>query len=307
MERRVPTLQETAAYLKDHSNWGRWGPDEDLGAMNLITPEKVVAAATLVKRGRRMSLSRFLPKQPGPGNPVPAQHWMRARNMGEGGAATDFYGTQYHGLTTTHLDALCHLWGDQGLYNGKDPKVELTFDGATFGSVDKWADGIITRGVLLDIPRARGEPYVGQDSPIHGWELEDAAKAQGVSVEPGDALLVYCGREAWQEANPDVPFAGSIKPGLHASCIPYIRETDVCMVVWDMQDAGPVYDAPFPLGSVPVHCVIYAFGVAILDNALLQPLAEALAQEGRYDFMLTVAPLKVEGGTGSPVNPVALF
>jgi kynurenine formamidase len=169
--------------------------------------------------------------------------------------------------------------------------------------VDQWREGIITRGVLLDVPRFRGEPYVTLEKPVHGWELEDIARAQGITVEPGDALLVYSGREALQAANPQWAGHTPPNPGLHASCLPFIRDHDVALLGWDLMDAAPnEYDVPWP-----VHGALFAYGIALLDNALLEPLADACAEEGRYEVMLTVAPLRVSGGTGSPANPIALF
>ena len=171
-----------------------------------------------------------------------------------------------------------------------------------WGDVDQWRDGIITRGVLLDVPRYRGEPFVTIDAPVHGWELEDVAKAEGVRLEPGDALLVYSGREAWQAANPGTGYTPP-RPGLHASCLPFVRDNDVAVLGWDMMDATPnEYDVPWTM-----HGALFSYGVALLDNSLLEPLAGVCAEEGRYEFMLTIAPLRVPGGTGSPVNPIALF
>ena len=312
VERRLPTQEEVESYFRDRSNWGRWGKDDELGAINLITPQKRIAAAGLVRSGRSVSLSRYFPKTPSPENPNPAQHWMRSVPRGKGGFSADFYGIYYHGAAATHLDALCHVWDETGMWNGRDPAKEITFDGARFGSVDKWSEGIITRGVLLDVPKHRGEPYVTHDRPVHGWELEDIARAEGVAIEPGDALVVYSGRDALVEANPDHnPYAilptpqrpFPERPGLHVSCLPFIRDNDISMIVWDMMDFAPSgYDIPWA-----IHGIIFAYGVALLDNALLQPLAEVCAEEGRYEFMLMVAPLKVAGGTGSPVNPIALF
>ncbi len=307
VERRLPTLEEVDSYLRDRRNWGRWGNDDEVGAINLITPEKSVAAARLVRSGRRVSLGRYFPKTPGPENPTPAQHWMRRVDLGHGfGGSQDYYGIFYHGSVATHLDALCHVWDQDGMWNGRDPNREITFNGATFGSVDKWGDGIMTRGVLFDIPKHRGEPYVTQERPVHGWELEDVARAEGVNLEPGDAIVVYSGREAWDEAHPGIPWgtAGSpARPGLHASCIPFIRDNDVAVLVWDMMDLTPNgYDR-----HRTVHAVISSFGLALLDNAELKPLVDACAQEGRYEFMLMIAPLKVAGGTGSPVNPIAVL
>lgn len=302
-ERTVPSREEVVSYLKDRRNWGRWGDNDQRGAINLITAEKRVAAARLVRSGRSVSLSREFPKNPGPGNPNPAQHFMRWFDRGTGGAAVDYYGITYHGFVTTHIDALCHVWDENGMWGGRDYREVLSTQGTSWGDVDQWRDGIITRGVLLDVPRFRGEPHVTIERPVHGWELEDIAKAQGVALEPGDALLVYSGREAWQAANPQWGGNTPPSPGLHASCLPFIRDHDVAVLGWDLMDAAPnEYGVPWT-----VHGALFAYGVALLDNCLLEPLANACAAEGRYEFMLTIAPLRVVGGTGSPANPIALF
>ena len=305
MERRVPTKDEVLAYLKEDNNWGRWGDDDQKGAVNMVTDQKRAAAARLVRTGKAVSLSREFPKLPAGNNPTPAIHYMKRNLRGEtGGSAVDFYGISYHGTATTHLDALCHVWDHNGMWNGADPMNVITFDGAEWGSIEQWQEGIITRGVLLDVPKHRGEPYVTQESPVHGWELEDIAREQGVSMEPGDALVVYSGREKWNEAgNPLWGSDRELRPGLHASCLRFIKESDCCVLVWDMMDHTPNgYDVPWS-----VHGAIFAYGIGLLDNALLEPLAETCASEGRYEFMLTINPLRVVGGTGSPVNPVALF
>jgi kynurenine formamidase len=271
--------------------------------MNLITAQKRSAAAGLVRSGRAVSLSREFPKYPASNNPTPALHFMRTVDRGGGGGfAADFYGISYHGQASTHLDALCHVWNEDGMWNGRTPSEEITFDGANWGAVTHWSGGIVTRGVLLDVPRFRNAPFVTQDQPIHGWELEDIARAQGTPLEPGDALVVYGGREPWDRVNPTWG-SGSARPGLHASCLPFVRDNDVSLLVWDMMDLAPNgYDIPWS-----VHGCIFAYGVGLVDNALLEPLAHACAEEQRYEFMLMVLPLVVPGGTGSPVNPVAMF
>lgn len=301
-ERSIPTRAEVDSYLRDRRNWGRWGPDDQVGAVNLITPEKRVQAAGLVRSGRSVSLSREFPKTPAPNNLTPAQHFMRLLDRGTGAAAIDYYGISYHGQASTHLDALCHTWNSDGMWNGRSPGEEITFEGARFGAITAWSTGIMTRGVLLDVPRFRGQPFVTHEQPIHGWELEDVAAAQGVRLEPGDALIVYGGREAWDRVNPQWGSSTS-RPGLHVSCLPFIRDSDAAVLVWDMMDHQPNgYDLPWA-----VHAVIFAYGVGLVDNALLEPLAAACAEEGRYEFMFMALPLVVPGGTGSPINPIALF
>ena len=216
-ERPLPSEKEVLGYIRDRRNWGRWGQDDQVGAINLITPAKRASAARLVRSGRSLSLSRPFPKDPGPNNPLPAQHYMKTLPRGKGGFSADYYGIFYHGVSSTHIDALCHTWDEQAMWNGRDPKQEITFDGARFGSVEHWADGIVTRGVMLDVPRHRGTPCVTHERPVHGWELEDILTARGITLQPGDAVCVYSGREAWQAQDPDRPYGRSGSCACHAS------------------------------------------------------------------------------------------
>ena len=275
-------------------NWGRWGQDDVKGAVNLITPAKRAAAAAMVKTGRTVSLAR--PFQP-------EQQFVRINDRGAGKSVVDYYGFIYHGVTVTHLDALCHVWDAGGMWNGRDPAKEIDTSGARFADITAFGDGVVTRGVLLDIPRYRRTAYVTPDRPVDGAELEAVAKAEEVRIEPGDALLVYSGREAFVRATAAYGSVTDTRPGLHSSCARFIRDHDVSLLGWDMMDARPDRDGlPWP-----VHGVIYAYGVPLLDNALLEPLAQACAEERRYTFLFMASPLKVPRGTGSPVNPLALF
>ncbi len=303
-ERRPPTKDEVMGYLRDDRRWGRWGEKGSAGAINLITPEKRLEAAALARTGRAVSLSRPWAVEPKAENPRPAQQFLFVMDRPNGaGAAMDYYGVSYHGTATTHIDALCHVWDSGGMWDGKTPDDILGFSGASYGTVDEWSDGILTRGVLLDVPRHRGTEYVTLDAPVHGWELDDIAAAQGVEIEPGDAVMVYSGREAYARDNGGNWAGEESRPGLHASCLRFVRDADISVLGWDMMDASPnEYGLAWS-----VHGVIFAYGVALLDNSLLEPLANACAEEGRYEFMLTINPLNVVGGTGSPVNPIAVF
>lgn len=273
-------------------NWGRWGADDEKGAVNLITPAKRAAAARLVRNGRTVSLSRVF---------SPPQHYIRVNS--DRGSAVDYYGFEYHGVTITHVDALSHMWDQNGMWNGRDAAKEIDTFGARFGAITAFGDGIVTRGVLLDIPRLRGTPFVVADRPVTGAELEAAAKAQGVTIEAGDALLVHSGREAFVRAGHTYGSSTEPRPGLHVSCSRFIRDRDVSLFAWDMHDALPDPDGH----RWPVHGVLYSYGVALLDNALLEPLAQACAEERRYEFMFVALPLRIARGTGSPANPIALF
>ena len=303
MSETIPSQAEMQAYLTQHNNWGRWGNDDQRGAINLITPEKRLEAIGLARKGRTVSLSRPFPKDPAPNNPTPAMHWMRAleRPFGVAGVI-DFYGISYHGQSSTHIDALCHVWGENGLWNGASPDL-IKADGTQWGAITNWSEGIVTRGVVLDVPRFRNQPFVTKQTPVTGAEMEAIAKAEGVEVRPGDALIVHSGREAYDRGN-DLPWGtpGIPRPGLHVSCLQFIREHDVSVLVWDMMDDEREPECPWG-----VHSAIFAFGVALVDNALLEPLADVCAEEGRHEMMLMLCPLVVEGGTGSPLNPIAMF
>ena len=281
-----------AAMYRDRRNWGRWGRDDQVGAVNLITAEKRAAAAGLVRSGRTVSLSRVF---------EPPQHFMTKSSLGgNGGYVMDYLGFIYHGATVTHIDALCHIWDEDGMWQGRDPDVEITTQGAHFGDITHWNRGIITRGVLIDVPRHRGEPHVTADRPVRGDEIEAIAAAQGVRVEAGDALLVHSGWESYTQSGDDG--AGG-RPGLHPSCAEFIRDRDVALLGWDLMDARMgAADLPWP-----VHGVLFNFGVALLDNARLEPIAAACAEEGRHEFMFMLLPLNVARGTGSPANPIAMF
>ena len=280
------------ALYRSRRNWGRWGDDDQVGAVNLITAEKRAAAAGLVRTGRTVSLSRVF---------EPPQHFMQKGSLGgPGGFVVDYLGFIYHGGVVTHIDALCHIWDGDGMWQGRDPDVEVTTQGANFGSITHWSNGIITRGVLLDVPRHRGEPHVTVENPVMGEELEAIARAQGVTVESGDALLVHSGWQSYTDSASGEALGG---PGLHSSCAEFIRDHDVALLGWDLMDAG--------LGASdlawPVHGVLFNYGVALLDNARLEPIAAACAEEGRHEFLFMLLPLNVARGTGSPANPVAMF
>ena len=301
--RNIPSKSEVDSYLED-TNWGRWGNKGSAGAMNLITNEKRLEAVLLAKIGRTVSLSRPFPVTPAGDNPRPAQHYMhKEERQFEGGAAMDYYGVFYHGTATTHIDALCHVWDKNGMWEGKTPDDVIKFSGANFGTVEEWKDGILTRGILLDVPKHRNKPYVTLSEPVHGWELEDIATEQNVEIKSGDAVFVYSGRDKYAADNNGRWGTPDGRPGLHASCLPFVKTNDIAILGWDMMDASPnEYEIPWT-----VHGVIFAYGVALVDNAYLEPLSNVCAEENRYEFMLSLNPLYVQGGTGSPANPIATF
>ena len=301
-DRTPPTVDEYEGYKERFSNWGRWGDDDELGTLNHITEDVRRRAAALVREGRTVSCTNPLATTPAPGNPNPAQHFMRILP----GVSMDYIGVSYHGWANTHIDALCHIFTeDARMYNGR-PASDVTSMGALTCSVDHWRNGIVTRGVLYDIPRLRGAGYVTVDAPVHGWDLEDAAKAQGVEPQPGDAVLVRSGRAAFYEANPDSIASRRARPGVHASVLEYLYEHDAALLGWDLLEA-PDQGYPDGIGG-PIHQIgIPYMGMPLVDNANLDDLASTCAELGRWEFQFVLAPLIVVGGTGSPANPLAVF
>ena len=299
--RTPPSAEEYQAYKERFRNWGRWGDDDQLGTLNHITEETRRTAASLVREGRSISLANPIATArviSGHRNRSPADHRMFIGAIGSG----DYIGLAYHGFVNTHIDALCHIFSEDGqLYNGR-PSSEVTDEGAKTNSVDFWRDGIATRGVLYDIPRFRGDDYVAIDKPVHGWELEDVAKAEGVSPRAGDAVLVRSGYDAFWAANPD--FQEVWGAGVHASALEFLYEHNAALLGWDLQEAAgqELY------GALPIHSIAIPYmGLLLLDNANFDRLAAACAELGRWEFQLVIAPLIVIGGTGSPVNPIAVL
>ena len=284
------------------SNWGRWGPDDQLGALNLVTPAVTAAAAAEVRLGRTVSCARPLPTEPAPDNLAPVAHHMT-------GTATEGYGADYfaiasHGYATSHIDALCHIFHDGQLYNGYPTKT-VTAHGATRLGIDHLRSGVITRGVLLDVPAVRGVEALVPGEPIFPEDLEAAERAGGVEVQSGDALLVRTGRWRWRELHgPWTPSDGMA--GLDASSLSWLHEREVAVLGSD--GISDVWPSRVDNVGMPIHTIaIVAMGVHLLDNLDLDELAGVCAAERRWSFLLAVAPLVLERGTASPVNPIALF
>ncbi|MDA8044928.1 MAG: cyclase family protein [Actinomycetota bacterium] len=309
MEKKAPTAEEYNAYRTRFCNWGRWGPDDELGTLNHITDEVRRRAAGLVQTGRAVSMARPLDTRMGAANPYPAHHFMA---MPQSGGMLDYVGMFIHGLTITHIDALCHLpTADGRLWQGR-PMNDARLPATHNGTIDFLGDGVVTRGVLYDVPRHRGTEYVAPGRPVHGWELAEVASAQGVRPQPGDAVIIRSGYEPYWKAQEHRPGFEHVT-GVHASAVEFLYEQDAALLVWDFQDA-PTADQglpnPSPTSPIAVHVhhiVLPYMGMPIVDNADLEAVARTCAGLGRWEFQLVVAPLNVPGATGSPVNPLAVF
>jgi kynurenine formamidase len=310
----APTAVDLDALYEQVSNWGRWGADDELGALNHQTAEHRIRAASLVTDGRTLSLAHDLPVAPSVEAPVAAQHHMLsagdaldAQGLPGYEACGDYIGTEVHGLGTTHIDALSHMFVRGAMYNNRPPS-EVRSTGARRNTVMTLAEGIVGRGVLLDVPAALGVPYLGATDLIGVADLEAAESAQGMEVGTGDLLLISTGRDARRthQRGQLNPFTEGLA-GLHPECLPWIHQRQVALLGGDgISDAMPFRTTdqwPFPIHQIG----IVSMGLHLIDNLHLAPLAAACAERGSHAFLLTVGPLRIPGGTGCPVNPVAVL
>ena len=292
---------EVEAMLAAVSNWGRWGDDDQLGTLNLITPEKRRQAAALVLAGVSVSMGHDLIKEPFDDS-KPFEHVITVNNREIGGAG-DRYSVEYHGFAHTHMDALNHIFWKRKLYNGFD--IAPIAAGRGKGSIHVFKHGILTRGVLMDIPALLGVRYLNGDQAIYPAHLEAWENQAGVKVGSGDAVLINTGR--WTRREREGPWnIMQNSAGLHVSCLKWLHERDVAIVGSDLAlDVMPSGSRKYEL---PVHLgVVVQLGSCILDCLDFRDIAEECRKQNRWEFMLSVAPLRVEGGTGSPVNPVGTF
>ena len=291
-------------------NWGRWGAHDERGALNLISDEKRAAAAGLISEGVTVSCALSLPVTPAPDNPTPVRHQMIRGGDAQDpesrfGGSSDSFAIGPHGMATTHLDALCHIFVDGKMYNGFDMR-EVRSDGTERNSIMSGQDGVVSRGVLLDIPALRGGDWLEPGDRIAAEELTAAEQRQGLHVEAGDILLVSTGRDARREAHGPWSPRGDGMAGLYADCLPWLRERDIAVLGCDgVSDAIPSGVDGWPM---PFHQIaLVAMGIHLIDNMQLGRLAAACAERGRWHFFFALAPLRLERGTASPVNPLAIF
>ena len=289
------------AWQTQLSNWGRWGADDQLGTLNLITPAKRKAALALVKEGVPVSLSTNTFFDKVEDVPCPAEWAMTTAT--DTGATDRVAYPCIHGAAATHIDSLAHTFFRGKMWNGYDATKLVTREkGAEKNSVLPMKNGIVTRGVLYDIARLKGVPYLAPGDRIFPEDLEAWEKKTGIKAGAGDALVLRWGRYGRRaKLGPDDGAAG-----FDNSILPWLKQRDVAMIVWETAGYSPQ-----PQGDLfrnAVHNFVQAIlGIHILDRADLEALSEAAASRNRWEFMLTVGPLPIPNGTGSPVNPLAIF
>jgi kynurenine formamidase len=303
------TAGEFHALFDDVRNWGRWGDRSDRGALNHLTPERIAAATRLVRRGITVTLSRPLDTERGVDNPSPADHRMTMMpdvDIGSGSVrfAKDYIGADYHNEGHSHIDAFSHVAFDGRFYGGQ-PCASVTARGAESGGIEVLEDGLVGRAVLLDIARLRGVRWLEPGEHVFPADLEAAEGRQGVSVGPGDILLVRTGHARRQAEMPPWDTARA-KAGLHPTTASFLAARSVAALGSD----GNNDTAPSTTEGVdfPIHVLtLNAMGVHLFDYLQFEDLVIQCEAAERWDFLFAAAPLRIVGGTGSPLNPIAIF
>ncbi|MFC8277466.1 cyclase family protein [Streptomyces sp. NPDC057271] len=283
--------------------------DGPCGALRRLTPDRVAAAAAEVRFGRTVSLAAPIETVRAPDDPEPAVHRMtgpRSSDVGSDGLyfATDRFSMNVHGDADSHLDALCHVMFDGELYGGV-PASTVTAEGARRLSVDQLGNGIVGRGVLLDVPRLRGVPWLEPGDHVTSADLTAAEAAQGVRVGPGDLLFVRVGHRLRRTELGPWNAAGA-RVGLHPTAVEFLAEREVAVLGGDgNNDTAPsaVRDVAFPVHVLAIH----AMGIHLMDYLRFEDLVPACSEADRWSFLCVVAPLRLTGATGSPVNPIAVL
>jgi len=312
---QIVTEVEFSRLMETVSNWGRWGADDELGTLNLIAPETRVRAAALVRDGVTVTCARPIVTEITADTTFQPMRFMI--DSGEGRdtcsperalqrrGASEFIGMVFHGYTITHVDTPAHFFWNGQIYNGRSCNLITSREGAQVEAVELLRDGIVSRGVLLDIAAVRGR-WLESGEGVMPDDLEAAERAAGVRVEPGDVLLLRTGYYARRLAHgPRHPMRDG-SPAAHVACVPWFRERGVAMLGTDTHnDVSPT---THPAIGHPLHiaCLV-AMGLWLIDNCNLEDLARACTARKRWEFMLTVAPLRLANVTGSPVNPIAMF
>ena len=318
MARERATEPQIFAWFDTLSNWGRWGKEDQLGTLNLITTEKRVQAAGLVREGTSISCAWPITYESSPEAPSPPRHFMVASGDSEPPpdsigrtASADVFLLNGHGITLTHVDAPAHtfwrpdLSKPRTMYNGFPANLVRTRDGATVGSIELAGSGIVTRGVLLDIARLQGVDWLEPGAEIFPEDLEAAEEREGVRVEPGDALFIRTGHPQRRERLGPEADPG-VQAGPQGACLPWFHQRGVALLGCDV--ANEVRPLEFPRVGGPIHGIgMSAMGLWLMDSGYHEDLAVACARLNRWAFMLVIAPLKLQNGTASPVNPIAIL
>ena len=293
-DRPAITKAQVDQWMEDLSNWGRWGADDQLGAFNLITQAKRREALALATTGEVVSLSLPIKVVPAPDDPQSTTAftnlWVTSI---QSGFLMERQQVAFHGSTVSHLDALCHAHHEGKVYNGIPLDEVFDETGCTQMGISGLAGGIVTRGVLIDIPRLKGLDALETGTHVYPEDIEAWERRTGVTISAGDAIFLRTGRQVNNNAS-----------GYDVTVAPWLKERDVALVGSDgIQDVGQIQGTALPFHKL----VLVALGANIFDNMALEALAETAARLNRWEFLLVAAPIPNPGGTGSPLNPLAIF
>jgi kynurenine formamidase len=306
-----PTITTEADFrraMKVLSNWGRWGDLDVLGAANLITPAKRKQALALAREGRAFSLAHDVPQEKAVDTPA----FLDRAVVTVGPTVTQYrflYTGTYHGVIHSHLDAVdCHIMVDGKGYNGVSMEEIKAAAGCPRGSINARKDGVVTRGILFDATRLPGKAapqgWLEPGTAIHSEDLETLEKIQRVKVSPGDVILLYTGRWKRRAALGPRPNATRLA-GYHNHVAYFLKERGGSFIGAD----GPndVSPSGLPQGVGLHQLALVAMGVSIFDNLDFERAVEEARRLNRYEFLFMAAPLRIEKGMGSPLNPLAVF
>ncbi len=298
------TSETVDGWMTELSNWGRWGDDDQRGTLNLITPATRRRALALATAGVSVSLSHNYLKEEAEDATSPIGHAMLGLDR-PGPFRSDRYTFAYHGYAHSHMDSLCHMMHEGRMYNGFVRDDEVTEAGCAKLAIINFKQGIVARGILMDIARLKGVDYLDPSTPIYVEDLQAWERQVGVEVESGDIVFVRTGR--WARRAETGPWAtGREAAGLHASVTPWLRERGVAMLGSD--GTNDVIPSGVDGVSQPIHqLTLVAMGMPLFDNLDLEAVAREAARQNRWEFLLVAAPLAVDAGTGSPLNPLAIF
>jgi kynurenine formamidase len=306
----LPSRAEVFEYFESLSNWGRWGPDDELGTVNFITPESRLRGVAAVQHGLPVScaldiLANVHQSDDMLGSPTRVMIAAGVGDVDRRRGAMEYLGMVFHGRNITHLDALSHSSWDGRLYNNRSFKSVTAANGARVMDVTGVRNGLMTRGVLLDIARLYEVPFLDPTHVITPDVLDAACQSQGVTIASGDAVLLRTGygyrRRTIGPASQEEGWAG-----WHASTLPWIHSNEVAIVASDVNNEQ--HPSGYEGLSLPIHSIgIPRIGLWLLDNCDLEELSETCERLSQWDFLMSIAPLSVKGATGSPINPIALL
>ena len=308
--RKITSEEDFRGALKELSNWGRWGKDDELGAANLITPAKRKQALALVKEGIVVSMAHDIVQEKAVDAPNILQRTLG--NVAPTGTTDTYqYTGTYHGVAHSHLDSVdCHMMVDGKGYNGVSLEEINASGGCPKGNINALKDGIVTRAILFDATRLPGKAapqgWLDPGTAVHREDLETLEKLEHVKVSAGDVILLYTGR--WKRRTAVGPWPNTTGfAGYHADVAFFLKERGVSFIGGD----GPNDVSPTglpPTVTNPLHrLALVAMGVDIFDNLDFERAIEEARRLNRYEFLFMAAPLRIDKGTGSPLNPLAIF